>query len=82
MIEIQIQEQGVLVQWVLSRYGGKNTAKIQDYIKHQLEEDKMESSYRFPTWAARLWTVSNEVDANVRSCAPVRARLVREPYGA
>ncbi len=26
---------------------GKNTAKIQDYIKHQLEEDKMESSYRF-----------------------------------
>ncbi len=33
---------------------GKNTAKIQDYIKHQLEEDKWESSYRFPIRAARF----------------------------
>ena len=32
--EIQIQEQGVLVQRVLRRYGGYNTAKIQDYIKY------------------------------------------------
>ncbi len=41
---------------------GKNTAKIQDYIKHQLEERiKWESSYRFPIRAARLRAVSNEV---------------------
>ncbi len=41
---------------------GKNTAKIQDYIKHQLEEDKMGSSYRFHIRAARLRAVSNEVE--------------------
>ncbi|WP_229456682.1 transposase, partial [Escherichia coli] len=27
---------------------GKNTAKIQDYIKHQLEEDKMEEQLSIP----------------------------------
>ncbi len=40
---------------------GKNTAKIQEYIKHQLEEDKMGSSYRSLIRAARLRAVSNEV---------------------
>ncbi|EHS4820211.1 transposase, partial [Salmonella enterica] len=40
---------------------GKNTAKIQDYIKHQLEEDKMVSNYRSLIRAARLRAVSNEV---------------------
>ncbi|MDW9286604.1 IS200/IS605 family transposase, partial [Escherichia coli] len=27
---------------------GKNTAKIQDYIKHQLEEDKMGEQLSIP----------------------------------
>ncbi len=60
---------------------GKNTAKIQDYIKHQLEEDKMGEQLSIPypgsPFTGRKVT---KLDANVRSCAPVRARLVREPY--
>ncbi|KFH88781.1 transposase, partial [Escherichia coli] len=31
------RKQGVLVQRYYVDNGGKNTAKIQDYIKHQLE---------------------------------------------
>ncbi|WP_151401157.1 IS200/IS605 family transposase [Escherichia albertii] len=33
---------------------GKNTAKIQDYIKHQLEEDKMGEQLSIPGDAANL----------------------------
>lgn len=40
---------------------GKNTAKKQDYIKHQREEDKMGSSYLSRIRAAPLRAVSNEV---------------------
>ncbi|EAO2672110.1 TPA: IS200/IS605 family transposase, partial [Salmonella enterica] len=29
---------------------GKNTAKIQDYIKHQLEEDKMGEQFGQPVY--------------------------------
>ena len=39
-IEIQVSEQGVLVPWVLRRHGRENAKKIEEYIRHQLEEDK------------------------------------------
>ncbi|STG51385.1 Transposase [Escherichia coli] len=40
-LKFKYRNREFLVQRVLRRYVGKNTAKIQDYIKHQLEEDKM-----------------------------------------
>ncbi len=40
---------------------GKNTAKKQDYIKHQLEEDKMGEQLSIPYPGSRLRAVSNEV---------------------
>ena len=39
-IEIQVSEQGVLVPWVLRRHSRENAKKIEEYIRHQLEEDK------------------------------------------
>ncbi|WP_404948089.1 IS200/IS605 family transposase [Salmonella enterica] len=60
--KIQIQEQGVLVcRGYYVDTVGKNTAKIQDYIKHQLEEDKWVSNYRSRIRAARLRAVVIEV---------------------
>lgn len=50
---------------------GKNTTKIQNYIKHQLEQDKMGEQLSI----ARLGAVSNR-----HHDAPVRALLVRKPY--
>ncbi|MFP1989519.1 IS200/IS605 family transposase [Escherichia coli] len=46
--EIQIQEQGVRCRGYYVDTVGKNTAKIQDYIKHQLEEDKMGEQLSIP----------------------------------
>ena len=59
---------------------GKNTAKIQDYIKKQLDRDKLGDQLSLPYQEARLRAASNR-NANVRSYnAPARAQLVREPY--
>ncbi len=52
---------------------GKNTAKIQGCIKHQFEEDKMGEQLSIPYSGSPF-----KLDVNVRSYAPVRARLVRE----
>ncbi|KDU76934.1 insertion sequence element IS200 transposase, partial [Salmonella enterica subsp. enterica serovar Heidelberg str. RI-11-013312] len=46
---IQIQEQGGSgAEGTYVDTVGKNTAKIQDYIKHQLEEDKMGEQLSIP----------------------------------
>lgn len=46
--EIQTQELGLLVQRLHVDTVDKNTAKIQDYTKHQLEEDKMGEQLSIP----------------------------------
>lgn len=59
---------------------GKNTSRIREYIKHQLEEDKMGEQLSIPYPVARLRAVSNN-EMQMSDCnAPVRARLVTEPY--
>ena len=45
---------------------GKNKAKIQDYIKHQLESDKLGEQLSLPYPGSRLRAASNR-NANVRS---------------
>ena len=46
--EIQISQPGILVSGILCGYHGENTKKIQEYIKHQLDEDKLGDQLSIP----------------------------------
>ena len=39
--EIQVQGKRILVPRIIRRYSGKNKQKIAEYIKHQLDEDRL-----------------------------------------
>ena len=45
--------------WTLSDTVGKNKTKIQEYIRHQLEEDKLGVQLSLPYPAARLRAASS-----------------------
>ena len=60
---------------------GKNKAKIQDYIKHQLESDKLGDQLsstlpKEPVYGPQV----TEMQMSDRKSAPARAQLVRKPY--
>ena len=59
---------------------GKNTAKIQDYIKKQLDRDKLGDQLSLP-YPGSPFTGRKQQQCKCQIArAPVRARLVRKPY--